>query len=269
MLLAQLTDTHVIDPDIENDLLVDNNERLRQAVRRLNVESVRPEVVLATGDLTDNGSPREMELLAELLAPLEMPLLPLPGNHDRRDTFRSVFDMPWATDDSHLSWTTDVGDLHIIGLDTTIPGSHDGLFDRERQEWLSGALAAAAGRRIVIAMHHPPFASGIQWMDRSGLEGMDTFAEIVGGAVGIERVLCGHLHRPLTAAVGGIATTVGPSTIQHVELDLQPDAAVQVIRDPVGYQLHNYADGVWVSHIRYIDTGEDPIVPVWSDEMEG
>lgn len=269
MLLAQLTDTHVIDPDVDNDLVVDNNERLRLAVERLNAESVKPEVVLATGDLTDNGTPREMEILAELLDPLRVPLLPLVGNHDRRDTFRDTFDMPWATDDSHLSWVTDVGELRIIGLDTTIPDSHGGLFDEERQEWLTAALAEAADRRTIIAMHHPPFASGIQWMDRMRLEGSDVFARVVSEASGIERIFCGHLHRPLTAVIGGVATTVGPSTIQHVQLNLEPDAPVEVIRDPVGYQLHNYADGVWVSHIRYIDTGEDPIVPGWSESPEG
>lgn len=264
MLLAQLTDTHVVDPDRDNELLVDNNNRLRLAVERLNAESVQPEAVLATGDLTDNGTTVEMEILAELLAPLEAPLLPLPGNHDVRETFRNTFDMPWATEDGHLSWVADVGDLHIVGLDTLLPGSHGGMFDPERQRWLTEALEASGTKPTVVAMHHPPFRSGIAWMDKMALDGMAIFSEIVARHSNVVRILCGHLHRPLTATIGGVTTTVGPSTIHHVELNLEPNAQIEVIRDPAGYQLHNISDDVWVSHIRYIDTGEGPIVPSWS-----
>ncbi len=189
MLLAQLTDTHVVDPEGDNDLLVDNNHRLELAVERLNAETVQPLAVLATGDLTDNGSPTEMELLTGLLAPLEAPLLPLPGNHDRRETFREAFDMPWATEDSHLSWATDVGDLHIIGLDTLMPGTHGGMFDPERQRWLTEALDASGTKPTVIAMHHPPFLSGIHWMDSMRLEGMKTFTEIVARNTNVIRIL--------------------------------------------------------------------------------
>ncbi len=265
MLLAQLTDTHVVDPDGDNDLLVDNNRRLELAVERLNAETVRPEVILATGDLTDNGTAVEMDILAGLLAPLQAPLLPLPGNHDARETFRQTFDMPWATTDSHLSWVTDVGDLHIIGLDTLLPGTHGGMFDPERQRWLTEALDESGTKPTVIAMHHPPFLSGIHWMDSMRLNGMEIFAEIVARRSNVIRILCGHLHRPLAATIGGVTTTVGISTIHHVELDLDPAAPIEIIRDPAGYQLHNYVDDVWVSHIRYIDTGEGPITPRWSE----
>lgn len=264
MLLAQLTDTHIVDPDGGSEAVVDNNGRLAQAVARLNAETVQPEVILATGDLTDNGTPLEMDLLAELLGPLRAPVLALPGNHDLRETFRSAFDMPWATDDSHLSWAVDVGELHIIGLDTLRPGSHGGLFDDERRRWLIDALDASGNRPTVIAMHHPPFLSGIHWMDRMGLEGMETFAEIVGRRTNVARVLCGHLHRPLISTIGGVTATVAPSTIHHVELNLDPTAPIEVIKDPAGYQLHNIVDGAWVSHIRYIDTGSEPIRPRWS-----
>ncbi len=276
MLLAQLTDTHVIDPGDPKaaaDMLVDNNDRLAKAVARLNAETVKPEVILATGDLTDNGSPAEMDLLMELLAPLDAPVLALPGNHDRRETFRDAFDMPWATTDSHLSWVTDVGGLRIIGLDTLLPGSHGGLFDEERQRWLTDVLHDSGDRPTVIAMHHPPFLSGVQWMDTMRLKGLELFAEIVARRSNVVRVLCGHLHRPLTTSVAGVTTTVGLSTIHHIELDLSPEARVEIIQDPPGYQLHNVGfeqgDGVdtvssWVTHIRYIDTGYQPMAPEWS-----
>ncbi len=41
--------------------------------------------------LTDHGSVEEYELLAELLAPLQMPLYLVVGNHDDAHALRSVF----------------------------------------------------------------------------------------------------------------------------------------------------------------------------------
>lgn len=268
MLLAQLTDTHITDPDGEtSETLVDNNERLAMAVERLGQETVPPDAVVATGDLTDHGTEAEMELLAELLAPLSIPVLALPGNHDVRATFREAFDQPWASD-THLSWAVDVGSgddaVHLIGLDTVDPGSHGGMFDEERQAWLAAALDAAADRPTIIAMHHPPFLTGIHWMDALGLQRMDDFAATVAGRPNVVRILCGHVHRPIVTTVAGITTSVGISTIHHVQLDLDPAAPVEVIEDPAGYQLHHHHGGHWVSHNRYVAPGNRPVRPPWS-----
>lgn len=264
MLLAQLTDTHILDPAFDGERFVDNNDRLAKAVAALNQENVRPDAVLATGDMTDTGSAVEMALLAELLAPLEIPLLPVPGNHDRRETFRTTFDMPWATDDSHLGWVVELDGLTIIGVDTLIPGEHGGRVDDERLEWLTASLDDTGDRPTAIAMHHPPFASGIHWMDEMGLDGRDRFVELVGRYPNLTRIFCGHIHRPLVATVGGAVATVCLSTVQHVQLDLSPDAEVALIRDPVGYQLHQFDGVTWVTHNRYIETGEGPIIPSWA-----
>ena len=263
MLLAQLTDTHILEPGSNDDHLLDNHERLAAAVTRLGQETVQPRAVLATGDLTDHGTEAEMAMLMELLAPIEAPVLAVPGNHDVRETFRAAFDLPWASEDN-LSWSVDVDDLRIIGLDTIVPGSHAGLFDHERRQWLTASLDDAADRRVLIAMHHAPFLSGIGWMDRTALEGREAFAGVVAGRANVERIVCGHLHRPQVATVGGVTTSVGISTAQHIELDLAEGAPVGVICDPGGYHLHHHNQGTWVSHIRYIETGAEVVRPSWS-----
>lgn len=272
MLLAQLTDTHIVGATNEVELYVDNNRRLTQAVDRLNAETVQPDAVLVTGDLTENGTSDEMDLLVAELARLRAPVLPLPGNHDRRETFRSAFDMAWASnsaDQEHLSWVAPLNSpnesVRVIGLDTVVPGSHGGAFDRERELWLRTVLADAPDQPTVIAMHHPPFASGIQWMDEMGLLGADAFAAVVSEFQNVVRILCGHLHRPMTTTIGGVTTTVGLSTAHHVELNLDPGATGEVIRDPAGYQLHYFNGSRWVTHNRHIDTGEEAFAPKWQD----
>ena len=113
MLLAQLTDTHVVDPRSDEELHVDNNGRLAEAVASLNAEPVEPAAVLATGDLVNWGHQPEYDELARLVEGLKAPLLPLPGNHDDRARIRATFpNTPWA-DTEHASWQTRVGDVAV------------------------------------------------------------------------------------------------------------------------------------------------------------
>ncbi len=154
VLIAQLTDTHVVDPDadgrVPDEVYVDNNHRLASAVASLNAERPAIAVVLGTGDLTNGARPGEYERLAELLAPLTVPLLALPGNHDDRDLLRATFPTtPWI-DAEHASWVTIVGTgderVRVVGLDSTIPGAPGAAFDDEREAWLRSVLAEHARR---------------------------------------------------------------------------------------------------------------------------
>ena len=263
VLIAQLTDTHVVAWDTDTELYVDNNARAADAVAMLNAEVPTPAAVVMTGDLVNDARPEEYAVLTELLAPLRIPVLPLPGNHDDRSLVRTTFaDFEWA-DSEHLSWVQVVDGVRIVGLDSTHPGNHGAEFDAERADWLASVLAAPHAGATVLAMHHPPFVTGIEWMDRAGFSGLDALVEIVSSS-SVDRIICGHMHRPIGAAVGGVATQVAMSTVQHVALDLDPTAMVSLVRDPVGYQLHR-VDGVdVVTHSRYIDTGEQPFEPDWA-----
>jgi 3',5'-cyclic AMP phosphodiesterase CpdA len=270
-LLAQLTDTHVIDPATTEVLYADHNARLTAAVVSINAESPEVDAVIATGDLVQWGTPREYEELVELLAPLSAPVLPLPGNHDDGHLLRDYFpEHPWA-DADHSSWVAKVGKARIIGLDSTRAGESGAEIDAERLAWLDAALGADHSGPTLLAMHHPPFRSGIDWMDQAGFIGVDAFTEVI-SAHRIDRVLCGHLHRPMSAVVGGHLAEVGPSTAVHIELDLVAGAPRRVILDPIGYRLlaissddAEHVDWTVVGHTRYVDTGHLAFEPDWSD----
>ena len=71
--------------------LVDTSASLAAIVDHLVALDPAPDVGLATGDLTDNGTKAQYALLVDLLAPIGHRLLPLPGNHDEGLLFRSTF----------------------------------------------------------------------------------------------------------------------------------------------------------------------------------
>jgi 3',5'-cyclic AMP phosphodiesterase CpdA len=263
ILIAQLTDTHVLAFDSTEDRHVDNNARLRGAVAMILAESPRMDAVLATGDLTNWGHPGEYDALAELLAPLRDRLLPIPGNHDDRDRLRATFpDAGWI-DAAHASWVTTVEAVRIVGLDSTDPGQPGARFDDEREAWLRSVLSVAHAGPTILALHHPPFATGIGWMDRSGFGGLERFDRVVRDHP-VDRVVCGHLHRPTVSTVGGVTAQVGMSTVQHVALGLGPASPVELVVDPVGYQILRVDGHSIVTHTRYTDPAAPSFTPPWA-----
>lgn len=277
--VAQLTDTHIVGRDhthlagTDADHPLDPNRRLRLAVESINAERVPVSAVLLTGDLANDGRPEEYEAITELLEPLRVPIFAVPGNHDVRSSVRSLCpDLPWA-DADHASWSLEHDGITIIGLDTTHVGQHGAQFDEERAIWLRDALddADRAGRPTLLAMHHPPFRSGISWMDRSGFLGLEAFIDIV-REHSVDRILCGHMHRPMNALVGGTIAQVGISTVQHVALefdhgvDEDEPGPLMMIDGPPGYLVHRFHESNWVSHTRYIDRDVRPFVPAWADD---
>jgi 3',5'-cyclic AMP phosphodiesterase CpdA len=213
---------------------------------------VAPEAVLVTGDLTDDGDPRTYARVRELLAPLPVPVHPIPGNHDDRDALREAFaDHPGiASADGFLQYAVTVGGLRVLLCDTLVPGTPGGRLDEERLAWLASALEDPAP--TLVALHHPPIHIGIGEFDAIGLPPGDVaaLAEVLRGRDHVLRVTAGHIHRVITGTCGGVPVTVAPSAWRPAVLDLGPGGRAVVSDDePPGYALHLLADdGALVTH---------------------
>jgi 3',5'-cyclic-AMP phosphodiesterase len=256
MLLAQISDMHVVAPGYLFQGCVDTGACLERAVSHLNRLLPRPDLVLATGDLVNDGSLGAYQMLRRLLDRLEIPYALLPGNHDDRDHLRSIFeDRPGIQDSGEfLQYVLDELPVRIIALDTLVPGDDRGLLCPERLAWLAARLEEGPVRPTLIAMHHPPFASGIDVMDSMNCSNSIELGTIVARHPQVERIVCGHLHRPITLRWSGTVVTTAPSTAQQFDLNLLPAAPVKWILEPAACLLHYWrADSGLVTHMSYID----------------
>lgn len=249
MLIAQLSDLHIRRPGELAYRRVDTATHLKRCVAHLVAQRPLPDMVVATGDLADFGRPEEYEHLAELLAPLPMPLYLIPGNHDRRDALRAAFPKHHYLHggDEFIQYTVPAGPLQIVALDTLLPGEGGGLLCQNRLRWLEDQLVDYRQRPVVILMHHPPFVTGIAFMDRVGLQTAYPLEPIILRHANIERILCGHLHRTIIASFGGTVAVTCPSPAHQVALDLLPDRPVQFVMEPPGYMLHRWSDQRFVT----------------------
>jgi 3',5'-cyclic AMP phosphodiesterase CpdA len=258
MLIAQISDLHVRPPGKPAYRVAETNTLTYRAIDALRALDPAPDLVVITGDLTDCGLPQEYVLLRQMLARLPMPVLMIPGNHDRREAMIAAF--PQAADGTgFVGFVHDVGPLRLIGLDTLVPGASHGALCADRLAALETALAERAHAPTLVFMHHPPFACGIRHMDRIALtEGREAFARIIAANPQVERVLCGHHHRPIQTRFAGTLAQIAPSVAHQVTLDLTPDDPGSMIMEPPAFLLHLFHEGALVTHQAYVERAPGP-----------
>ncbi len=254
-LLAQVSDMHIKAAGKLSYRIVDTAGMLRACIRNLMSLKQKPDAVAFTGDLVDFGRPDEYAVLRELLSELDMPVYLVPGNHDDRAAMRAAFpDHDYLNQrDDFILYSIDRHPLRIIGFDTVVAGKSGGLACEARLAWLDATLAAQPDKATAILMHHPPFKTLIGHMDTQGLEGSDALARVIRKHPQVERLMCGHLHRPIQARFAGTIAATVPGPAHQVALDLAPDAADDFVMEPPAYALHAYTpDTGLISHMAFV-----------------
>jgi len=256
MIVAQITDLHIVEKGARLWGEWDSAAGLKNAVARLSGLEPQPDFLIVTGDLVDTGSAASYAHLAELLDELTIPIGLIPGNHDRRDGVRDLvighpYDPAVAP---YCQFSLSIGPLRLIALDTLDEGKPSGALCQRRLDWFEDCLAKDRTSPTIVAMHHPPFASGIAFMDGIGLiEGADRFIEILNGSSNIVRIVCGHQHRQIMAMVSGIPVVLCSSTTVQIPYYLGPEFPAPLVPEPPTLQLHLWHTEQLVSHTLYID----------------
>lgn len=255
MLIAHITDAHVSAAATQPAGQPDTRSAFRRLVEALSRQTVRPDLILFSGDLGDDGTEAEYAIVSEGLLSLGIPVLAVPGNHDRRTQMvTSLPDMTGANGDGHLCFVDDEWPLAIIGLDTIVEGSPHGELCGNRLRWISDALEQLHDRQALIFMHHPPVITGLVHLDSMGLlEGRDELAKAVARHGSVEAILCGHMHRAIQGRCGGAPVFVAPSSSHQFALDLREGISYSVTDEPAQFMLHLKLPGQsLVSHTAFI-----------------
>jgi Icc protein len=247
-LLIQLSDPHIGADWGDGDSVA----MLAAAVESVRALEPNPDAVLISGDLADHATDVEYEQVRELLAPLEAPLYVLPGNHDDRLMLRRHFDVPGA-DGQPVQYAADLGPMRLVVLDSKRVGEDRGELDADRLAWLEATLAAAPSTPTLLAMHHPPLATGIPAFDTFGLPLADRQAlgKVVETHSQVRKIVAGHMHRAISAELGGRSVLAVPSTYVQARLEFGAEE-IEVSGEPSGFAVHTLLDGELVSHVQLV-----------------
>ena len=261
MLIAQISDPHILPPGEKAYGVVATDTFLPPALARLARMRPRPDCVFLTGDLVDLGRAAEYRHLRGMLRALDLPCYLMPGNHDDRARLIAAFpDHAYlAGEGGYIQYAVDDYALRVLALDTVVPGHGHGALCPARLDWLERRLAEQPDRPTAVAMHHPPFRTGIAHMDEIGLlEGAPRLESILRSYDNVVRVMCGHVHRTMFRSFGGTVASTCPSPAHQVTLDLLPDAPATFTMEPPGLHLHAWEDGELVTHHVAIGDYEGP-----------
>ncbi|UUX51181.1 phosphodiesterase [Nisaea acidiphila] len=232
MSFIQITDTHFVPGDA---LLYGTSpkKRLAQAVDLIRRFHGDAEAVLLTGDLAHHGEEGAYETLKEVLAPLDMPVFLMMGNHDSRAPFRKVFpDMP-ESDGGFVQFAFDVAGARVICLDSLNdePGDHEGRLCDKRLSWLDRELGKApSDKPVILAVHHPPFDLGIPAMDKIKLRDGAALFEVLQKRRP-DQMLFGHVHRPIAGHWRGIPFYLQRAVNHQVYLNFEARDEVEFVEE--------------------------------------
>ena len=181
MLLVQISDLHC-GPMFRK-------KSLRSAIKEINALS--PDVVLVTGDLTENGLISEFQTASKELKKLKAEkILYVSGNHDYRSTGYLLFKEFFP-----FSQVTEINDVVITILSSARPDRDDGEVGHRQNLWLENTLEKYKDKVKIVAIHHHIIPVPDTGADQITIvDAGDVLRSLIKSKVNL--VLCGHRHRP-------------------------------------------------------------------------
>jgi Icc protein len=204
--IVQISDCHLPADRSQGYRQINPHENLQTLMRK--VSALKPDLLLATGDLSEDGSVTSYRTLQGIFNPLRVPVLALPGNHDDPGLLADAF--PGSPVDTisvseHGSW-------RIIRLNSTIPGKPEGRIDEGTLDELEGFLAHNDQLPCLLALHHQPVMIGSPWIDKYPLVEPEGLLGLIDRYSHVKAVVWGHIHQVFEADRNGTAMLGGPSS---------------------------------------------------------
>lgn len=236
VLLVQLSDSHLF-AEADGKLLgMDTCDSLQRVIERVKQEQAQIDLLLATGDLSQDGSVASYERFRQLTASIAAPARWLAGNHDELPPMQAV-----CQNSPQLEAVTDVGAWRIVMLDSSIPGAVPGFLADSQLQLLEQALSEAPQRHQLICLHHHPVSIGCKWMEPIGLRNADALFAVLARHPQAKAVLWGHVHQEFDREHAGLRLLASPSTCVQFEPGSEE---FQVGSQAPGYRwLRLYDDG--------------------------
>ena len=207
LLLVQLTDSHLFADAGARLLGMQTEDSLQRVIELVRREQPRIDLLVASGDVSQDGSDESYARFRQLCAPLAAPLRWIPGNHDAR----AALNRASAGSDCRQP-VVDLGNWRIVLLDSVLPGAVPGFLEPGELALLERALAEAPERHHLVCLHHHPVSIGCHWMESIGLRNAEALFAVLDRFPQVRALLWGHVHQEFDRMRRGVRLLASPST---------------------------------------------------------
>lgn len=244
--LLQLTDCHILASPGERLLGLDTRRSFEAVSADAIANCGEIDLLLATGDLSQDGSASSYQYLAQRLEDIGIPTFWLPGNHDQGEALGAHF----KGKNIHASKLIMAGAWLILMLDSTLNGEVHGRVSQDQLEFMDRALGLHPERHALVCLHHQAVDTGSQWLDLKGLRNSDQLRDRLTRHENVRAVLWGHVHQETHLTRDGIEWMSTPSTCAQFKPGSKEFA---VGTEAPGYrQLRLNADGSIETRVRRV-----------------
>lgn len=221
--ILHLSDTHLTGDGRLHYGIVDNLAGLDRVLARAGVAE-QVDVVVASGDLSDDGSAASYRLLAGTLEPWAAQrgarIVYAMGNHDLPEGFREVLGPQESA--------VDVRGFRVVTVDTTVARAGYGRVGEERLERLRAVLAEPSSHGTVVVLHHPPVPPTTGLFEPLRLVDPEPLLAVCAEA-DVRLILAGHYHHALATEARGIPVVVAPAVANTTDV-LWPAPGERAVR---------------------------------------
>ena len=248
VLLVQLSDSHLFAEANGRLLGMDTGDSLQQVIQRVLEEQPKVDLMLATGDISQDGSTASYARFRQMTAQISGAQRWFAGNHDDLSAMHEV-----CADSDLLDTVIDLGGWRVILLDSSVAGSVAGHLAPGQLELLERALSEAGERHVLVSLHHHPVSIGCRWLEPIGLLNAAALFAVLERYPQVRGLLWGHVHQELDQLRNGVRLLASPSTC----VQFAPGSEeFQVDHEAPGYRwLRLHADGC-------LDTGVTRITDI-------
>jgi Icc protein len=214
---------------------------LRRAVDVIKRQSPKVDLVVLGGDLFEEGDKADYGPVFELFAALQVPVHAVVGNHDRLPSLRKASG-PIPDNAAGGYYSFDQGGHHFVVLNSAGTGKPHGHLEEEQLLWLSADLHEHRFQPILIFMHHPPFDTGVAWLDKIRLLNAESLWGIIPPFAGnILGIFVSHLHLAVSCRYRQTLLVSTPGVCWQYAGGI--DAAKAALSDePPGFNLIDVTD---------------------------
>ncbi|MEM1153228.1 MAG: 3',5'-cyclic-AMP phosphodiesterase [Pseudomonadota bacterium] len=207
--VIQITDTHLCAAKGGTLLGMDTDHSLQAVIDLIQRERPHTDLVLGTGDLSDQGAVEAYDRAHGYFSQLTEQYFWLPGNHDESANMLAIEDT-----EARMCREIRVANWQIIMLNSQLQGEVRGELGSTELAHLQSALNSGAeqGLFALVCLHHHPVEIGCDWLDEQIVGDADAFFGILDQFPAVKGVIWGHVHQELDQFRGGIRLLATPST---------------------------------------------------------
>ncbi|MDO6443895.1 3',5'-cyclic-AMP phosphodiesterase [Marinobacter sp. 2_MG-2023] len=205
--VLQLTDPHLMSSADGALLGVNTRDSLDAVIAEVLRSHGQPDLILATGDLAQDGSEDAYRDFGDRLAAFSCDSAWIAGNHDHATRLNTIA-ANYGADHRHIVQ----GGWQFIMLDSSVPGKVFGELAESELEFLAQTLEQHPCLPALVTLHHHPVDIGAEWMKEIGLRNREEFWKVVDRFPQVKIVLWGHVHQTHEQQRNGVQLLATPST---------------------------------------------------------